>query len=154
MYLLDLFKEYGDKQEILSKLREDSSLRKYNSSELHIIAAIGDLAEPNVTSLAQYMGMTRGGISKNVKKLMDAGLILSYQKDGNTKNIYYRLTDAGKAVYEKHAEAHKEWIARDRKFMKNFSDEQIQQVTDFMVQYIEHIDEKIRESENNGKAKQ
>ena len=88
MDLLSLFKEYGDKQEILSKLREDQSLRRYNSSELHIIAAIGDLEQPNVTSLAEHMGMTRGGICKNIKKLTEAGLISSYQIDGNVKNIY------------------------------------------------------------------
>lgn len=153
MDLLILFKEYGDKQEILSKLREDPSLRKYNNSELHIIAAIGDLEQPNVTSLAEYMGMTRGGISKNIKKLTDEGLILSYQKDGNTKNIYYRLTDAGKAIYEKHAEAHEAWLARDIKFLDSFSDGQIEQVKDFMVKYVRHINKKIEESENNVKSK-
>ena len=153
MDLLSLFKEYGDKQEILSKLREDQSLRRYNSSELHIIAAIGDLEQPNVTSLAAYMGMTRGGICKNIKKLTEAGLISSYQRDGNVKNIYYRLTDAGKTVYEKHAEAHEAWLARDMAFMKGFSDKQLDQVTDFMKQYIKHIDLRIEESENNGESK-
>ena len=154
MDLLSLFKEYGDKQEILSKLREDRSLRGYNNSELHIIAAIGDLEQPNVTSLAEHMGMTRGGICKNVKKLTEAGLISSYQKDGNAKNIYYRLTDAGKMIYEKHAEAHEAWLARDTAFMKGFSDKQLDQVTDFMNQYIKHIDQSIEESENDGESKQ
>ena len=37
-------------------------IRGYNHSELHIIAAIGDLEQPNVTSLAEHMGMTGGGI--------------------------------------------------------------------------------------------
>ena len=154
MDLLNLFKEYGDKQEILSKLREDQSLRGYNNSELHIIAAIGDLEQPNVTSLAEHMGMTRGGICKNIKKLTEAGLISSYQRDGNVKNIYYRLTDAGKSVYEKHAEAHKAWLVRDMAFMEGFSDKQLEQVTDFMKQYIKHIDQRIEESENNGESKQ
>ncbi|MCM1181458.1 MAG: MarR family transcriptional regulator [Clostridium sp.] len=153
MDLLNLFREYGDKQEILAKLREDQSLRGYNSSELHILAAIGDLEQPNVTSLAEYMGMTRGGICKNVKKLTDAGLISSYQKDGNAKNIYYRLTDTGKVIYEKHAEAHKAWLARDMAFIKGFSDEQLSQIADFMNQYIKHIDECIKESENNGESR-
>ena len=153
MDLLSLFKEYGDKQEILSKLREDQSLRGYNNSELHIISAIGDLEQPNVTSLAEHMGMTRGGICKNVKKLTEAGLISSYQKDGNTKNIYYRLTEAGKIIYEKHAEAHEAWLARDMAFMKGFSDKQLNQVTDFMKRYIEHINRRIEESENNGESK-
>ena len=153
MDLLSLFKEYGDKQEMLSKLREDQSLRRYNNSELHIIAAIGDLERPNVTSLAEYMGMTRGGICKNIKKLTEAGLISSYQIDGNAKNIYYRLTDAGKNIYEKHAEAHEAWLARDMAFMEGFSDEQLNQVTEFMKLYIRHIDQRIEESENNGENK-
>lgn len=153
MDLLSLFKEYGDKQEILSKFREDQSLRKYNNSELHIIAAIGDLEQPNVTSLAEHMRMTRGGICKNIKKLTEAGLISSYQRDGNAKNIYYRLTDTGKIIYEKHAQAHEAWLARDMAFIKGFSDEQLNQVTDFMNQYIKHLDRNIEESENNGEGK-
>ncbi len=153
MDLLNLFKEYGDKQEMLSKLREDQSLRGYNNSELHIIAAIGDLERPNVTSLAEYMSMTRGGICKNIKKLMESGLISSYQRDGNAKNIYYRLTNTGKVIYEKHAEAHKAWLARDMAFIKGFSDEQLDQVTDFMNQYIKHINHCIEESENSGESK-
>ena len=154
MDLLNLFKEYGDKQEILSKLREDKSLRRYNNSELHIIAAIGDLKQPNVTSLAEHMGMTRGGICKNIKKLTKAGLIVSYQRDGNAKNIYYRLTDTGKLIYEKHAEAHEAWLARDMDFIKGFSDKQLNQVKDFMEQYIKHIDRCTTENENNGENKQ
>ena len=153
MDLLSLFKEYGDKQEMLSKLKEDRSLRGYNNSELHIIAAIGDLEQPNVTSLADYMGMTRGGICKNIKKLTEAGLISSYQRDGNVKNIYYRLTDAGEKIYEKHAEAHEAWLARDMAFMESFSDKQLDQVKDFMKQYIKHIDQRIEESENLGEGK-
>ena len=153
MDLLNLFKEYGDKQEILSKLKEDQSLRGYNNSELHIIAAIGDLEQPNVTSLAEHMGMTRGGICKNIKKLTEAGLISSYQRDGNAKNIYYRLTDTGKSIYEKHAEAHEAWLARDMVFMEGFSDKQLDQVTDFMRQYIKHIDQRIEESENSGESR-
>ncbi len=153
MDLLSLFKEYGDKQEILSKLRGDQSLREYNNSELHIIAAIGDLEQPNVTSLAEYMGMTRGGICKNVKKLTQAGLISSYQRDSNAKNIYYRLTDTGKMIYKKHAEAHEAWLARDMAFIKDFSDKQLGQVIDFMNQYIKHIDQCIEESETNGESK-
>ncbi|MCH5299640.1 MAG: MarR family transcriptional regulator [Ruminococcus sp.] len=149
MDLLNLFKEYGDKQEILSKLKEDQSLRKYNNSELHIIAAIGDLERPNVTSLSKHMGMTRGGICKNIKKLSRAGLISPYQTDGNAKNIYYSLTESGQDVYEKHAKAHAAWLERDRKFMAEFSDEQLCQVEDFMQKYIRHIDERIKESEES-----
>ena len=98
--------------------------------------------------------MTRGGICKNIKKLMEAGLISSCQIDGNAKNIYYRLTDTGRMIYEKHAEAHEAWIARDMVIIKGFSDKQLEQVTDFMKRYIGHIEQRIEESENNGESKQ
>lgn len=141
--LISLFKEYGDKQEILSKLCESEELRKYNSSELHIIAAIGDLENPNVTAISNYMGMTKGGISKNIKKLMDAGLVNTYQAENNNRKIFYNLTDDGKKIYDKHEIAHKNWIGRDNTFFSQFSDDEINNVADFLEKFIVHLDEEI-----------
>ena len=141
--LISLFKEYGDKQEILSKLCESEELRKYNNSELHIIAAIGDLENPNVTAIACHMGMTKGGISKNIKKLIDAGLVNTYQAENNNKKIFYRLTDEGKKICDKHDLAHKNWIERDNAFFSQFSDNEINDVANFLEKFIAHLDEEI-----------
>lgn len=141
--LISLFKEYGDKQEILSKLCESEELRKYNSSELHIIAAIGDLENPNVTAIAAHMGMTKGGISKNIKKLMEAGLVNTYQAENNNRKIFYSLTDEGKKIYDKHEIAHKNWIERDNTFFSQFSDDEINNVADFLESFIAHLNEEI-----------
>ncbi|MCM1114987.1 MAG: MarR family transcriptional regulator [Clostridium sp.] len=141
--LIPLFKEYGDKQEILSKLCESEALRKYNNSELHIIAAIGDLENPNVTAIAAYMGMTKGGISKNIKKLIDAGLITTYQAKSNNRKIFYNLTVEGRKIYDKHNTAHKNWIERDNAFFSQFSDDEINGVADFLCRFINHLDEEI-----------
>ena len=141
--LITLFKEYGDKQEILAKLSESEDLRKYNNSELHIIAAIGDLENPNVTAIAQHMGMTKGGISKNIKKLTNLGLIDSYQADGNNRKVFYKLTASGEDVYKKHDIAHKNWTERDNSFFANYSEEEQGVIADFLEKYIEHIDSEI-----------
>lgn len=141
--LISLFKEYGDKQEILSKLCESEELRKYNSSELHIIAAIGDLKNPNVTAIAAHMGMTKGGISKNIKKLIEAGLVNTYQAENNNRKIFYNLTAEGKKIYDKHEIAHKNWIERDNTFFAQFSDDEINRAADFLESFITHIDEEI-----------
>lgn len=141
--LISLFKEYGDKQEILTKLCENEELRKYNNSELHIIAAIGDLKNPNVTAIAAHMGMTKGGISKNIKKLIEAGLVNTYQAENNNRKIFYSLTDEGQKIYDKHKIVHKNWIQRDNAFFSQFSDEEINSVADFMENFIVHIDEEI-----------
>lgn len=141
--LISLFKEYGDKQEILSKLCESEELRKYNNSELHIIAAIGDLENPNVTAIAEHMGMTKGGISKNIKKLIDAGLVSTYQAENNNRKIFYNLTDTGRKIYDKHEIAHKNWTQRDNAFFLQFSDDEINNVADFLCKFIAHLNEEI-----------
>lgn len=141
--LISLFKEYGDKQEILSKLCESEELRKYNNSELHIIAAIGDLENPNVTAIAEHMGMTKGGISKNIKKLIDAGLVTAYQAENNNRKIFYNLTDEGRKIYDKHEIAHINWTQRDNAFFSQFSDDEINSVADFLCKFISHLDEEI-----------
>ena len=141
--LIALFKEYGDKQELLSKISENEELREYNNSELHIIASIGDLENPNVTAIAQHMGMTKGGISKNVKKLISAGLVEAYQEDNNNRKIFYRLTSDGRRIYDQHDIAHKNWIERDNGFISQFSEEEINTVADFLEKYIAHLDVEI-----------
>ena len=141
--LIALFKEYGDKQELLSKLSENEELREYNNSELHIIAAIGDLQNPNVTAIAGHMGMTKGGISKNIKKLIGAGLVEAYQADNNNRKIFYRLTANGSRIYDKHAVAHQNWIKRDNGFISQFPEETINTVAAFLEKYIEHLDAEI-----------
>ena len=141
--LISLFKEYGDKQEILSKLCESEELRKYNNSELHIIAAIGDLDSPNVTAIARHMSMTKGGISKNIKKLVKAGLVCAYQDGNDNKKIFYSLTNEGKKIYERHDIAHKNWIERDNNFIAQFSENKIDIVAEFLEAYIEHLNTEI-----------
>lgn len=141
--LISLFKEYGDKQELLSKLCASEELRKYNNSELHIIAVIGDLENPNVTAIAEHMGMTKGGISKNIKKLIDARLVNTYQAENNNRKIFYSLTDEGKKIYDKHEIAHKNWTQRDNTFFSQFSDDEINRVADFLEKFIAHLDEEI-----------
>ena len=66
--LLDLFAEYLEKQDALSKLTEHEKLHEYGYSEIHTIAAIASLPEPNVTSIAQQMKMTKGAVSKIIKR--------------------------------------------------------------------------------------
>ena len=98
---------------------------------------------PNVTAIADYMGMTKGGISKNIKKLIDAGLVNTYQAENNNRKIFYNLTDEGKKIFDKHDIAHKKWTQRDNTFFSQFSDDEINNVADFLEKFIAHLDEEI-----------
>lgn len=147
--LLNLFAEYMEKQEILSKLTEDEKLHGYNYSEIHTIAAIGDLKEPNVTNIANYMNVTRGAISKITKKLLALNLIEAYQQDGNKQKIFFRLTESGKALYDEHEKRHDLWLERDDAFIKQCDAESIRQVEQFMKLFNLYLEKKISELGGN-----
>ncbi len=53
-----------------------------------------------MTSLARTLRLTKGAISKTIRKLADKQLIESFMQDGNRQEVYYRVTPAGKEIYE------------------------------------------------------
>lgn len=143
--LMNLFVKYMEKQEILSKLTEDEKLHGYNYSEIHTIAAIGDLTDPNVTKIANHMNVTRGAISKITKKLQKQNLIEAYQQDGNKQKIFFRLTSAGQFLYDEHAKRHDLWLKRDDAFIKKFDQTIIKQIEKFMMKFNDYLEEQIAE---------
>lgn len=149
--LIKIFQKYLDKQDYLRKLTETEKLHEFGYSEVHTIAAIGDLEEPNVTNLAKMLNMTRGGISKIVKRLIAAGLITPEQRGENRQKIFYNLTEKGKLLYEEHAKTHALWVKRDNEFLSRFSDEQIAFISDFMQKFNEYLDKQISQSVTNQK---
>lgn len=143
--LMNLFVKYMEKQEILSGLTEDEKLHGYNYSEIHTISAIGDLTDPNVTRIANYMNVTKGAISKITKKLLEQNLIESYQQDGNRQKIFFRLTKSGQFLYDEHEKRHNLWLKRDEAFIKQFDRKTIEQVENFMSAFNDYLAMQIAE---------
>ena len=138
-----------EKQEILSKLTEDEKLHGYNYSEIHTIAAIGDLEEPNVTNIANHMNVTRGAISKITKRLLAQNLIEAYQQDGNKQKIFFRLTELGQFLYDEHEKRHNLWLKRDDAFIKQFDKKTVKQVEEFMRAFNDYLEAQITELGGN-----
>lgn len=134
-----------DKQAWLNKEKMEKKLRDYTPSEVHCIEAINKTAEPNVTKLAETLYMTRGAISKLTKKLIQKGLIASYRKPENKKEIYFRLTAKGSAVNKIHDELHAEFWQRDKAIFDQLTPEQLAAMSAFVQAYSEHLDTEIKQ---------
>lgn len=147
--LMNLFAAFMEKQEILSKLTEAARLHGYNYSEIHTIAAIGDLEEPNGTQIANYMNVTKGAISKIAKKLLDQSLIEAYQQDGNKQKVFFHLTESGQFLYQEHEKRHSLWLKRDTAFLNQFDRETIEQVERFMTAFNAYLEDQIAELGGN-----
>lgn len=142
---MNLFVKYMEKQEILSKLTENEKLHGYNYSEIHTIAAIGELEEPNVTNIANRMNVTRGAISKITKKLLGQNLIEAYQQDGNKQKIFFQLTESGQFLYDEHEKRHHLWLKRDYAFIKKFDEKTVKQIEVFMKAFNKYLEAQIAE---------
>jgi Transcriptional regulators len=137
------FREVYNKMVFLNKFKMEDSLKDYKSSEVHCIEYIGKNVDSNVTKLAESFYMTRGAISKLTKKLIKKGIIESYQKPDNKKEIYFRLTEHGKVIYKIHEELHKEFQERDKAVFEQVTEEQFDIMLSFVEKYSRHLDAEI-----------
>jgi DNA-binding MarR family transcriptional regulator len=148
MDVRDLF----NKMAWLNKLKMEDSFKGYKSSEVHYIECIGRNVDSNVTKLAESLYMTRGAISKMTKKLIKKGIIESYQKPDNKKEIYFRLTDQGQRIYKIHEELHKEFQERDKAVFEQVTEEQFDSMLSFVEKYSKHLDSEIKKLGTNIKS--
>lgn len=143
--ILDLFTELYEKQDILSKLTQSSSLQGYGYSVIHCLDAIGILDDPNVTKIAEHLKMTRGAISKITKKLITNNLITTYQSDNNKKEIYFKLTSAGERLFLDHQARHQKYIARDITFFEQQDTYKMEIVKEFLNEFNDYLNHQIEE---------
>lgn len=143
--LLSQFTEFHEKQDMLTKLTSKEILKNYGHSTIHCIDLIEKLEDPNVTKLALKLSMSRSAISKIIKKLLDGGDIESYQYESNKKEIYYKLTQRGKILFNEHLKRHSAWLERDEKFFQSVDDKDLKIIIDFFSKYNEYLGDQINQ---------
>lgn len=146
------FRELYDKMSWLNRRKMEDSLKGYTSSEVHCMEYIEKNKDSNVTKLADSFYMTRGAISKLTKKLIKKELIESYKKSDNKKEIYFRLTEKGREVYDIHEKLHNEFSERDRVVFEQVTDEQFNSMLQFVELYSQHLDKEIKKVTLNTKS--
>lgn len=108
------FNDVSDKHNLIKKIAENNLLVGYSFMEVHCIEQIEKMKDANVTKLSKNFKMTRGAISKIIKKLIEKGAVAIYRKTENKKEIYYKLTEIGMSIFIEHEEMHRSRIERDR----------------------------------------
>ncbi|EJQ44648.1 hypothetical protein IEE_02838 [Bacillus cereus BAG5X1-1] len=138
------FRELYNKMVWLNKGKMEEGLKGFKSSEVHCIEYIENNVDSNVTQLAEAFYVTRGAISRMTKKLIKKGLIESYQKSDNKKEIYFRLTEQGKVIYKIHEDLHKEFQERDKIVFEQVTEEEFDSIISFVEKYSKHLDAEIK----------
>ncbi|MFY0137330.1 MarR family transcriptional regulator [Bacillus cereus] len=142
--VMNAFRELYNKLVWLNKDKMEEGLKGFKSSEVHCIEYIENNADSNVTQLAEAFYVTRGAISRMTKKLIQKGLVESYQKSENKKEIYFRLTEQGKEIYKIHENLHKEFQERDKAVFEQVTEEEFNSIISFVEKYSRHLDAEIK----------
>lgn len=138
------FRDLFNKLVWINKAKMESSLQGYKPSEVHCIEFIEKNVDSNVTKLAESMYMTKGAISKLTKKLIEKGLIEDYQKTNNKKEVFFKLTQQGRVVFDIHEKLHREFQKRDESVFNHVTEEQFDHMLNFIDLYSKHLDTEIK----------
>lgn len=140
--LLDLLIQFLETEKLFEKNHKsqtDALFEEFSISEMHCVDFIFKTELPNVTKLSEKMNITKGGVSKIIKKLIEKNAIESFFVDTNKKEIYYKLTNKGKEVFKLHKNIHEKWCEINLEFFKNCSKEEIKYTILFLEKYIQYL---------------
>lgn len=71
-------------------------------SEIHMIAAIGNHPNSNLTELSSHLNITKGATTKMIQKLAKKGLVIKQFAPNSENEIVLRLTTIGQKAYAGH----------------------------------------------------
>lgn len=72
----------------------------------HILSTL-EFGEQTGIEIAEKINVTRGGVTRAAKKLLQYDLIVATKHSDDKKKIYYSLTDDGKKLAKVHDQMHK-----------------------------------------------
>ena len=148
--LSHLFNRVIERHSMIKEVEEKKLFRFMRENtflEVHCIDFIEKLDDPNVTKLANEIRVTRGAISKTIKKLFKGGYIEKYQRENNKKEIYFQLTEKGKELFHEHNEMHEERIRRDHFFTATLTEQEKEELYHYLTKIYGQIKIKLKEND-------
>ena len=84
--------------------------------EIHTIQAIGRRHKINITSLAEYLKVTKGAVSQTAARLIKKGMIQKRYAESSRKELVLELTELGWTGFRNHEKFHVEMFEIARKY--------------------------------------
>ncbi|XID92352.1 MarR family transcriptional regulator [Paenibacillaceae bacterium WGS1546] len=155
--LYDRFLHFVHMMERLSETEIDYFLKQAENEALqsfprhmtivHVIDCIGRHQPINSTSIAERMGLSKAGITKIGKKLLQEDLVRRTRMNENKKESYFLLTEKGREVYELHARIHREEEERFYRFLEAYDSKELLVIGRFLQDLGGSLAERIAAAE-------
>ncbi len=83
---------------------------KLSMTEVHVLEAIDNIAEPSMTNISAKLGITAGSLSVSVNTLFQKGYVRRYTDADDRRKVLIALEPKAEEVLNVHAAFHKEMI--------------------------------------------
>ncbi len=117
----------------------------YNKTFMVVLEAISEAEEPTVTAIAKSTSMTKGAISKVVRKLIAAELLEKSEFAVNRQKIFFQLTSAGSELLEGFKVARKEKMKQSEEFFSKYKFVDLAFVSSFLQEYSGYLEGNVGE---------
>jgi DNA-binding MarR family transcriptional regulator len=112
-------------------------LQNLTITALHVLDAIGQREPINGIQIARQLAITKGGVSKITRKLLEQQLILQERLPNNKKDIYFRLTAQGREIFLWHQELHQQIEEQAKQFLGKYTLDELRLIVRFLQDYAE-----------------
>ncbi|KAA8680571.1 MarR family transcriptional regulator [Clostridium sp. HV4-5-A1G] len=143
--LLFIFHELIENIQRMNQSEYDTWETDLKPAEIHLVDCIYKNAGSNLSAISDVFGITKGGVSKMLKRLQVKNTIVSFKKPGNNKELYFELTEKGKEIYKKHQEIHEKWKNRDSKILAKLNYKEIHQLLCSIQKLNQYVRDEIEE---------
>ncbi len=107
------------------------------STEIHLVEIVGDQDEAaSVTDLSKLLGVTKGAISQNLKRMEKKGLTAKITDPQNSSRAIVKLTSKGKTAYYAHRHWHETMDGGFKAYFMNLDKKRI----DFLIEFLEKLE--------------
>lgn len=130
--------------------RLEPVIREMPTLAIHLLAAIGDGAT-NIVGLSARSGQLKGTVSKQVQRLVEAGLVRRSPVEGNRKAIHLSLTDDGMVLDRVHRRMHEEKSNALQDFLLRYSGAELRTLTKVLGDLVESDAAVIRPLRRTGR---
>ncbi|SKC81204.1 MarR family winged helix-turn-helix transcriptional regulator [Maledivibacter halophilus] len=101
-------------------------------SEIHIISVIGHNDDIHISEIARKFGVTKGAISKTIKKLEKKGLVeKAIDKTNNTRTLV-KLTEKGLKAHYAHEKYHNEYDKDMFSYLESLNERELEILDTFL----------------------
>ena len=111
------------------------------ATEIHLVEIVGDNSENlSVTDLSNVLGVTKGAISQNLKRLEKKQLILKQEDPHNVSRSIVKLTSKGKTAYYAHRHWHETMDGGFKAYFIKLDQDRI----DFLIEFMSRVEDFLK----------